>query len=132
MGNALVSHFQKGSNSALLKSHDKYLKQINQNIVESVGSAYDKLLERYIGHKIVFDMIKGEKVYQYAGILKDYTSNYLELLDVNYEVEDKEAHLADLIVPQKLGIVRHLGEKEHEETLSYFKNLTKWIKPENN
>lgn len=127
-GNALVTHFQTSSSSALLKSQDKYLKQINQNIVESVGNSYDKLLEKYIGHKIVFDMIKGEKVYQYSGILKDYTSGYLELLDVNYDVADKEARLADIIVPQKIGIVRHLGEKEHTGTLSYLKNMAKWIK----
>jgi len=131
-GNALVAHFQKGSNSVLLKSQDKYLKQINQNIVESVGNAYDKLLEKYIGHKIVFDMIKGEKVYQYSGILKDYTSNYLELLDVNYDIADKNARLADIIVPQKIGIVRHLGERAHAGTLSYLKNMAKWIKHENN
>jgi len=132
VGNVIVSHFQKGSGAALLKSQDKYLKQINQNLVESVGVAYDKLLEKYIGHKIVFDMIKGETVHQYAGILKDYTVNYLEILDVEYPVENKEAKLADIIVPQKIGIVRHLGEQHHDSTLSSLKNLTKWVKQESN
>jgi hypothetical protein len=133
VGNALLSHFQKGgSGAAILKSQDKYLKQINQNLVESVGSSYDKLLEKYIGHKIVFDMIKGEKVTQYSGILKDYTAKYLEILDVQYAVEDKETRLADIIVPQTLGIVRHLGEKQHESKLKSLKNLTKWIKPDTN
>ncbi len=133
VGNALLSHFQKGgSGAAIFKSQDKYLKQINQNLVESVGSSYDKLLEKYIGHKIVFDMIKGEKVTQYSGILKDYTAKYLEILDVHYAVEDKEVRLADIIVPQTLGIVRHLGEKQHESKLKSLKNLTKWIKPDTN
>ncbi|NJO91673.1 MAG: hypothetical protein HC831_23945 [Chloroflexia bacterium] len=46
VGNALLFHFQKGgSGAAIFKSQDKYLKQINQNLVESVGSSYDKLLE---------------------------------------------------------------------------------------
>ena len=132
VGNVIVSHFQKGAGSALLKSQDKYLKQINQNIVESVGAAYDKMLEKYIGRKIVFDMIKGEKVFQYSGILKDYTSSYLEILDVHYAVENKEARLADIIVPQTLGIIRHLGEKQQESSLPSLKNLTKWIKPDIN
>ena len=134
VGNAIVSHFQKGAttSSGFLKSQDKYLKQINQNLVESVGSSYDRLLEKYIGHKIVFNLIKGEKVEQYAGILKDYTANYLEILDVHYAVENKESRLADIIVPQKIGIVRHLGEEQHESSLSSIKNLTKWIKPDIN
>lgn len=133
VGNALVSHFQKGGPGAtILKSQDKYLKQINQNLVESVGAAYDRLLEKYIGHKIVFDLIKGETVQQYSGILKDYTANYIEILDVNYAVEEQEPRLADIIVPQKLGIIRHLGEQKHKGTLSNLKNLTKWIKPDIN
>jgi len=133
VGNVIVSHFQKGGPGAsILKSQDKYLKQINQNLVESVGAGYDKLLEKYIGHKIVFDMIKGEKVVQYSGILKDYTANYLEILDVQYGIEDKETKLADIIVPQTLGIIRHLGEKQHGNTLSSLKNLAKWVNPDIN
>jgi hypothetical protein len=133
VGNAIVSHFQKtGSSAALIKSQDKYLKQINEDLVESVGAAYDKLLERYIGRKIVFDLIKGEQVVKYTGILKDYTANYIEILDVHYAVEDKEPRLADIIVPQKIGIVRHLGEKPQESSLKSLKNLAKWIKPDTN
>ncbi|NJO91672.1 MAG: hypothetical protein HC831_23940 [Chloroflexia bacterium] len=77
-------------------------------------------------------MIKGENVTQYSGILKDYTAKYLEILDVQYAVENKETRLADIIVPQTLGIVRHLGEKQHESKLKSLKNLTKWIKPDAN
>lgn len=133
MGNALVSHFQKGGPGAsILKTQDKYIKQINQNLVESVGAAYDRLLEKYIGHKIVFNLIKGEEVHQYSGILKDYTANYIEILDVNYPVLGKEPRLADIIVPQKLGIIRHLGEQKHESSLGSLKKLTKWVKPDIN
>ncbi len=129
LANVMVTHFQKGgAGGAFLKSQDKYLKQINQNLVESVGSSYDPLLEKYIGHKIVFDHIKGENVHQYSGILKNYTANYIEILDVLYETEDSEARIADIIVPQKLGIIRHLGEKSEESSIFSVKKLTKWIK----
>lgn len=130
LANAMVAHFQKtGPSAAILKSQDKYLKQINQNLIESVGSSFDPILEKYIGHKIVFDHIKGEKVHQYSGILKNYTANYIEILDVLYETEDNEARKADIIVPQKIGIIRHLGEKMEDTSVFSIKELKQWIKP---
>ncbi len=129
VGNALVAHFQKGaSHSDIFKSQDKYLRQINDNLVESVGVAYDKLLERYIGHEVVFDMIKGDVVMQYSGILKDYTSNFIEILDVEYEVAGQEKKLADLIIPQQFGVVRHLGENYQNLRYQPIKRIAKWIK----
>lgn len=129
LANVMVAHFQKsGAGGAFLKGHDKYLKQINQNLVESVGSSYDPLLEKYIGHKIVFDHIKGEIVHQYSGILKNYTANYIEILDVLYETEGSEPRIADIIVPQNIGIIRHLGEKNEESSIFSIGKLKKWIK----
>jgi len=128
VGNAMLTHLQKGKNPTLSKSNDKYLKQINQNIVESVGSAYDPLLEKYIGHKIVFDFIKSEKVKQYTGILKNYTTNYIEILDVMYDTENNKVRLADIIIPQQIGIIRHLGESQEKISIKIMKDLKKWIK----
>ena len=129
LANVMVAHFQKsGSAGAFLKSQDKYLKQINQNLVESVGSSYDPILEKYIGHKIVFDFIKGEEVKQYSGILKNYTANYIEILDVLYETEGRKASIADIIVPQKLGIIRHLAEQKDKISMFSIQKIKKWIK----
>ncbi len=129
LANAMVAHFQKsGASGAILKSQDKYLKQINQNLIESVGSSFDPILEKYIGHKIIFDLIKGENVHQYSGILKNYTANYIEILDVLYETENSDARIADIIVPQNIGVIRHLGEKKEESSIFSIKELKKWIK----
>lgn len=129
LANAMIAHFQKTTASgALLKSQDKYLKQINQNIIESVGNAFDPILERYIGHKIIFELIKGENLVRYSGILKEYTANYIEILDVTYKIQNSEIHKADIIIPQKLGIIRHLGEKAENSKIFSIKELKKWIK----
>ncbi|MCF6241825.1 MAG: hypothetical protein L3J74_10840 [Bacteroidales bacterium] len=129
LANAMVTQFQKSSSAgAFLKSQDKYLKQINQNIIESVGSAFDPILERYIGHKVVFELIKGEQLLKYSGILKDYTANYIEILDVSYTLKNGTKGKADIIVPQKLGIIRHLGEKADNNKVFSFEDLKKWIK----
>ncbi len=129
LANAMVMHLQKsGAAGALLKSQDKYLKQINQNIIESVGAAFDPILERYIGHKVVFELIKGESLHRYSGVLKEYTANYIEILDVLYEINGKSPQKADIIIPQKLGIIRHLGEKTTETSIFSINELKKWIK----
>jgi len=96
---------------AVLSSQDKYVSRMQQELIGTAGTSYEPLLERYIGHKVVIDMIKGDKVFEYCGVLKEYTAEFIEIMDVNYKTkEDQPARKADLIVPRKLGVVRHLGE----------------------
>lgn len=111
IANTMFSQFKKTSTGAMFKTNDKYVKQINSDLIESVGSAYEPLLERYIGHKVVFELIKEDKLYKYSGILKEYTTDFIEIIDVDYNIgSETETRSADLVLPQKLAIVRHLGE----------------------
>ena len=60
---------------------------------------------------IVIDVIKGDEVVQYSGVLKDYTAEFLEILDVDYRITDNQSDQhADVVVSRKYGVVRHLGE----------------------
>ncbi len=94
-----------------MTTQDKYVTQMKKELIGSVGTAFEPLLERYIGHKVVLEMIKGDKIIEHCGVLKEYTADFIELMDVNYKPnEDAPLSTADLIVPRKLGIVRHLGE----------------------
>jgi len=108
----LMSQVKKATPAgAVLSSQDKYVSKMQQELISTVGTSYEPLLERYIGHKVVLDMIKGDKMLEYCGVLKDYTAEFVEIMDVNYKMkEDQPARKADLIVPRKLGVVRHLGE----------------------
>jgi len=110
--NLLMSQAKKATPAgAVLTSQDKYVSQMKQELVGSVGASFEPLLERYIGHKVVLDLIKGDKLFEYCGVLKEYTAEFVEIMDVNYKVkEDQPARTADLVVPRKLGVVRHLGE----------------------
>ncbi|MHC4645209.1 MAG: hypothetical protein ACYTBJ_06890 [Planctomycetota bacterium] len=68
-------------------------------------------MEKYIGHKVVLELIKGDKLLEYCGVLKDYTAEFVEIMDVNYKAkEDEQPRIVDLVVFRKYGIVRHLGE----------------------
>ncbi len=95
----------------MLTSQDKYVTRMKKDLAGSVAASYEPLLEKYIGKIVTLERIKGDKVLKIAGVLKDYTAAFIELLDVDYKVDDTvEPRKADIIVPRKYGIVRYLGE----------------------
>ena len=110
--NMLISQAKKATPAgAVLTSQDKYVSQMKQELMGSVGTSFEPLLERYIGHKVVLELAKGDKIFEYCGVLKEYTAEFIEIMDVNYKVEEDEpAKKADLVVLRKYGVVRHLGE----------------------
>jgi hypothetical protein len=110
--NLLISQAKKATPTGkVLGSQDKYVTQMKQELMGSVGTSFEPLLERYIGHKVVLEMIKSDKVLEYCGVLKDYTAEFIEIMDINYAVSAGEpTRKADLVVPRKLGLIRHLGE----------------------
>jgi hypothetical protein len=110
--NLMISQAKKATPAGrVLSTQDKYVNQMKQELVGSVGTSFEPLLERYIGRKVVLEMIKGDKVLEYCGVLKDYTAEFIEIMDVNYTIKkDEPTRRADLIVPRKLGQVRHLAE----------------------
>jgi hypothetical protein len=110
--NLVISQAKKATPAGkVLTTQDKYVSQMKQELMGSVGTSFEPLLERYIGHKVVLEMIKGDKVIEYCGVLKEYTAEFIEIMNVNYRIkEDQPARIADLVVPRKLGLIRHLGE----------------------
>ncbi|MHC4762294.1 MAG: hypothetical protein ACYS71_02785 [Planctomycetota bacterium] len=94
-----------------LTSQDKYLSQMKQELMGSVGTSYEPLLERYIGHRVMLEIIKGEKMVRYSGVLKEYTADFIEIMDVNYAADSNATPTAaDLVVLRKYGLVRNLAE----------------------
>jgi hypothetical protein len=110
--NLVISQAKKATPAGkVLTSQDKYVSQMKQELMGSVGTSFEPLLERYIGHKVVLEMIKSDKIFEYCGVLKEYTAEFIEIMDVNYKTtEDQPAKTADLVVPRKLGLIRHLAE----------------------
>jgi hypothetical protein len=110
--NLLISQAKKATPAGkVLTSQDKYVSQMKQELVGATGTSFEPLLERYIGNKVVLEMIKGEKILEYCGVLKEYTAEFVEIMDVDYAVkEDQQIRKADLVVPRKHGLIRHLAE----------------------
>jgi len=110
--NLLISQAKKATPAGkVLTSQDKYVSQMKQELMASAGTSFEPLLERYIGHKVVLEMAKGDKIFEYCGVLKEYTAEFIEIMDVNYSPKpDQPARTSDLVVPRKHGLIRHLAE----------------------
>ena len=110
--NLLISQAKKATPAGkVLTSQDKYVSQMKQELMASAGTSFEPLLERYIGHKVVLEMIKGDKIFEYCGVLKEYTADFIEIMDVNYAAKlGQPTRTADLVVPRKHGLIRHLAE----------------------
>jgi len=96
--------------SASYATSEKYVTNVNKEAVTSMDTTYDPLLEKYIGNKVVCNHLYNGKTYDIRGILKDYTGQYLELLDVEFLAEDLNISKADLVLPRKTNKIRNLGE----------------------
>ena len=95
----------------MLASQDKYVSRMKQEVFGQMGTSYEPLLERHIGKKVILELKKGEKIFEYPCVLKEYTPDFIEIMEVDYRLkEDQEARRADLVVPRAYGVIRHLGE----------------------
>jgi hypothetical protein len=110
--NLLISQAKKvGPAGSVLSSQDKYVTRMKTDLVGSVGTSYEPLLEKYIGNKVILVLSKGEALLEYCGVLKEYTADFIEIMDVDYtHTNQGPAKKADLIVPRQWGTVRHLAE----------------------
>jgi hypothetical protein len=96
---------------AVLTTQDQYVSRMKDQLIGSVGTAYEPLLERHIGRTVVLEMIKGDEVLEYPGVLKDYTADFIEVMDVAYSVKpDEPTRKADIVVPRQRALIRHLAE----------------------
>lgn len=94
----------------VMTSQDKYVSRMKEDVLGTVGTSYEPLLERHIGKHVVLEIAYGEKVVEYTGVLKDYTATFIEVMDVIYVTKGTQGRRADLVTPRKIGIVRHAGE----------------------
>ncbi len=95
----------------VLSSQDKYVSQMQTGVFSSLNTSFEPLLEKHIGKKVILQLSREGKIIEYLGILKGYTAQFLELIDVAYRSPRQEkARIADILVPRATGIIRHLSE----------------------
>ena len=112
VSNVLLSQAKKTTGAGtLLKTQDKYVSQMKNQMIGSADTAYEPLLEKYIGHRVVTEFLHKDQPVEMTGVLKDYTAEFIELLDVEYWTGNEDQRKkADIILPRKRAVVRHLAE----------------------
>ncbi len=127
----LVSN-QIGKNTAagmVMASQDKYIDKIKSELFATVDNSFEPLLEKYIGYRVILELSRGEEIEKYKGILKRYTGEFIELIDVDYvdpihykdaddsnvkradTVDENISEKVDMVVPRRYGVVRGLAEE---------------------
>jgi hypothetical protein len=99
-----IGQAKKTSASALLQTQDARIASTAQQILGSGAAAYEPILEKYIGRKVVLEVAHDGKTQEYCGILKEYTGEFLFILDMMWEHE----FAFDLAEPEQLKINHHL------------------------
>jgi len=69
--------------STFLKSHNKQITDLGEDFISIAANAHEPILERYIGKKVVLEVLKNNQPIKYQGILKEYTDQFIELLDIH-------------------------------------------------
>ena len=103
----------------VISSQVKHVTKMKSEMIGASGTSYEPLLERYIGNKVVLEIAEADNIIEYCGVLKEYTAEFIEVMDVSLKPEqgarqdDKmvpRERKADVVVLRKIGIIRHLGE----------------------
>lgn len=85
--NAVLGARAAATPQNVVLTRHKDLTTSGAQLVESaVGSAYEPILEHYIGQYVVLEMQSQGEVEEEHGILKEYSTLYIELLNVRVQV----------------------------------------------
>lgn len=81
----LAGRLRKPVGQYITAAGEAHLKQLGTSVIGRVGTSYDPLLERYVGNKVVIEVLEGtNEVHEHVGILKNYSPDFMEILDVQY------------------------------------------------
>ena len=100
---------------APLASQQKSIKRGEKGIAGYLGRSYDPILEKHIGKQVVLEITTvGGEVKEYVGIFKEYSSQFLQVMDVSYQDGD-QTRICDIIVPRAHATIRHGAETLNAE-----------------
>lgn len=74
--------------SAVFSSQEQHMKALSGEIIGHTGNAFDPLLERHLFTQVVVEVTIDGVKRNYCGWLKDYTSEFIEVLDAYANTPD--------------------------------------------
>lgn len=83
-----------------------YIRGISKDVIGYVGTSFDPLLERFVGTRVVVEVVEDNEIHEHVGMLKEYSADFLELFDVYYPLpqEVKLSSKTDYQIADKVTI----------------------------
>lgn len=80
----MVGRAKKPAGRYIDDKGEAYLNRLGANLIGAAGGVYDPLLERYVGKKVVVEIMEDDEVHEHVGIFKNYSPDFIEVLDVQF------------------------------------------------
>ncbi len=99
----IIGGLRKPAGRYITEQSEVRLRELGTTFIGSVGSGYDPMLERFIGQKMVFEIMEEDEVHEHVGIFKQYSPDFFEILDVQMpqkqmlSIEREQAVIAEQI-----------------------------------
>lgn len=99
----IIGGLRKPAGRYITETGEVHLRQLGSTVIGSVGGGYDPLLERFIGQKMVFEIVEDDEVHEHVGVFAAYSPDFFEILDVQFpqkqvmSVERERAVVAEQI-----------------------------------
>jgi hypothetical protein len=98
---------------------DAQATQVGQKLLEVVPNSYEQILEKYLFHDVVIEIVRENQRVDRLGVLEEYSDKFLLIRDVTMlgEVPPDsvparyESDRFDVILPRKIAHVRHLARR---------------------
>ena len=79
----ILGRLRKPAGRYITEASETHLRSLGDTMIGRVGYAHDPLLEKYIGQKVVIELLeRDDEVHEHVGIFKNYSPDFLEILDV--------------------------------------------------
>ena len=119
--------------SSVLATNQKYMQAMGQSFIDYVGNSYDPVLDKLIGKKIVYEFSENGSWKEYTGVLKNYTKDFIEVLNTDFPFElcinmhsDSFERLKINFEKTKTGI-RITNNRKHNIVISISSELTSTV-----
>ncbi len=80
----VIGRVRKPAAKVITDTSETYIKNVGKDIIGYVGTSYDPLLEHYVGTRVVLELVEDDEVHEHVGVLKEYSADFLEVLDVYF------------------------------------------------
>lgn len=117
----------KGSGVSSLKNQSQYIKNVGSSALGLIdNNVFNPILERYIHRRVVLLIDSGDKKQSYCGFLKEYSPNWISLLDCqirrkhSLKINDVERLRLQRDIDMEILITEEEGDIKIDLLINYY------------